>query len=44
MHVHATAMTMFNERKIDSELYEVLKRIYTEHNILTDSPFIDVRT
>ena len=42
-YVHATATTMFRERKIDGELYEIIKRIYTEHDILTDSPFVKPR-
>ena len=43
MHVHAKAMTMYQSGDIPEDIVELLKTIYTEQNVLTDSPFVTAR-
>lgn len=42
--VHAQAMTMHQKGSLPQQTVEMLKAIYTEQGILTDSPFVEVRT
>lgn len=38
--VHARAMTKLGERKLEPQVIQGLEAIYSQHKILTDSPFV----
>lgn len=41
--VHANAMTQLSERKLEPEVIAALEAIYSQHQLLTDSPFVKTR-
>lgn len=41
--VHARAMTLLSERKLDSDVIQALEAIYSQQQIMTDSPFVQAR-
>lgn len=40
-HIHATASTMLRAGRIPEDVRQLLTQIYTEHGMLSDSPFVD---
>jgi hypothetical protein len=41
--VHARAMAMYSQRKLDSDVIEALEAIYTQQAVMTESPFVKAR-
>lgn len=41
--VHAECVTRYNLRKIEEEIVEALKNVYSAHGIMNESPFSKVR-
>ena len=41
--VHARAMSLYNLRQLDPDVIAALSKVYDEHQVFTDSPFITTR-